>query len=228
MRALAILQQRFQVANAALKSLCKRAGFVFGGRRQNKILWSVVIADAVDVMDVLVPLQSASENSFHDGAVLQPALAWACGDNHVTIARDSSPSFPQRMLCAVWHLVVVLFPHLNAMIVQPDTHSCFCDSYSRGDLGKRQAGFVHSNQIGERGDAGLEWAVRGSESHASPTQSLPHGGGVHANGLTDLLARHAGFVKGRQRFSWHSRNRAEAIVSLMLDMRHTAIIAGRT
>ncbi len=111
---------------------------MLAGRTQYlQILWSIIVSDAIDVMDYFVRLQQATKRLFRDQSMFKDGvilvLMWMVGHVEANIAGDSalSPALPcvgEWMACLRHHF-------LRGDVTRPRTKAASCDL--RGWNGER-------------------------------------------------------------------------------------------
>ena len=144
---LRLFQHGFKVADAALQCLYQRLGFMFRGRSHNKVFGSVVVSDAVDVMDIFTLLQSSAKNTLHHDAMFKLTLTGPSVHHDVAVSFGESTAFPKRMIRATRTAVVALGSAWNTSADQPNENRVLSDTCSLRDFQCRQSFGIHPNDV---------------------------------------------------------------------------------
>jgi hypothetical protein len=136
--------------DSALHGFQKGPGFVHPRGRNCKILRSVIVSYAVDVVDMFVGLKRATDNAFHHGPVF-PLIGESSRlvqdpDLHVSVAICSAATSPIRVLRSDdLRRVVSLRPHNDTGLCKQPSYCCVRAIQGFRDGIRRLSGLIHLN-----------------------------------------------------------------------------------
>lgn len=139
------LKHCLQFADAFLKRLNERAPLVCVAVRYCEVVNAVVVAYAVQVVNVLVTLKRAADRVLHDYAVLVAASAVANIQADVSFRVNEASAAPESVVWPGWRRVVGLRAHRHSVVVQAVDNSSLRQSDRRGYLAGRQPAVVERN-----------------------------------------------------------------------------------
>jgi hypothetical protein len=157
-----------QFANTRFQPADQCPSLVLVGIGDGQVLDPVVVSDAVQMVDVFMPLQTAPDVRLHDDAMFRATrLAWAGVQPYVAFLVNAATASPTMVLWAAWRGVIAALSHGLADALQPVNDGVLRQSEVLGDLTARQPTAIQSDHVCGRSVEPL----RRSKFHASAHQS---------------------------------------------------------
>lgn len=205
-----------QFADAFLKRLDKRAALVCVAVRDRKVLKSVVVAYAVQRVNVLMLLKRSANRALHHNAMLGPTLATPYVHHDIALLINGASALPMGMGWAAGPNGFMVRSDSDASDLEPGADGLPVQPVFFGEPVQRCPFCVFSNEH-RRGYAGSLGARRSCipNRDAVVLQSALHNRRRTVNGFRDFSARLAGLVHRykllERKFSLHSSESSYAV-----------------